>query len=94
MNEKESCGWSAFVEAVKNFLENRKVFKYKGIVVMLLSILQDMGANMSIKLHFLYSHLDCFPENLDDLSDEQGLQFHLDINEMEVRYQGGGKLPC
>ena len=94
MNEKESCAWNAFVEAVKNFLGNRKAFKYKRIVVKLLSILEDMCANMSIKLHFLYSHLDCFPENLDNLSDEQGLQFHLDINEMEVRYQGGGMLPC
>jgi len=47
-----------------------------------------MGANMSIKLHFLYSHLDRFPENLGDLSDEQGERFHQDISEMEVRYQG------
>ena len=76
MNEKESCAWSAFVEAVKNFLGNRKAVKYKGIVGMLLSSLQDMGANMSIKL-------DCFPENLGDVSDEQGEQFHQDISEMQ-----------
>ena len=72
INEKESCAWSAFVKAVKNVLGNRKAVRYKGIVVKLLSILQDMGANMSIKLHFLYSHLDCFSKNLGDLSDEQG----------------------
>jgi len=36
----------------------------------------------------LYSHLDHFPENLGDLSDEQGEQFHQDISKMEVRYQG------
>jgi len=47
-----------------------------------------MDANMSIKLHFLYSHLERFPENLGDLSDEQGERFHQDIREMEVRYQG------
>jgi len=56
MNEKESCAWSAFVETVKNFLGNRKAVNYKGIVAKLLSTLQDMVANMSIKLHFLYSH--------------------------------------
>ena len=61
---------------------------YKGIVAKLLSALQDMGANMSIKLHFLYSHLDRFPENLGNLSDEQGERFHHDISELEVRYQG------
>jgi len=44
-----------------------------------------MGAIMCIKLHFLCSHLDHFPENRGDLSDEQGERFHQDISEMEVR---------
>ena len=60
MNEKESCAWSTFVETVKNFLGNRIAVNYKGIVAKLISTLQDMGANMTIKLHFLYSHLDRF----------------------------------
>ena len=72
INKKEFCASSAFVEAVKNFLKNRKAVKYKRIVAKLLSSLQDMGANMSIKLNFLCSHFDHFPENLGDLSDEQG----------------------
>jgi len=87
-NEKESCAWSVFAETVKNFLGNRKAVNYKGIVAKFLSTLQNMGANMSIKLHFLYSHLDRFPENLGDRNDEQGERFHQDISEMEVRYQG------
>ena len=82
MNEKESCVWSAFVKAVKKILGNRKAVKYKRIAAKLLSSLQDMGANMSIKLHFLYSHLDRFPENLGDLSDEQGKRFYQGISEM------------
>jgi len=75
-------------ETVKNVLRNRKAVNYKGIVTKLPSTLQYMDANMSIKLHFLYSHLERFPENLGDLSDEQGERFHQDIREMEVRYQG------
>lgn len=43
---------------------------------------------MTYKLHFLYSHLDYFPENLGDYSEEQGERFHQDIKEMERRYQG------
>ena len=43
---------------------------------------------MSIKMHFLFSHLDQFPPNLGDVSDEQGERFHQDIYTMEVRYQG------
>ena len=43
---------------------------------------------MSIKVHFLHAHLDRFPENLGDVSDEQGERFHQDIKVMENRYQG------
>ncbi|GFS60199.1 uncharacterized protein TNCV_2827061 [Trichonephila clavipes] len=42
---------------------------------------------MSVKVHFLHSHLDYFPENLGAVSEEQGECFHQDIKEMERRYQ-------
>lgn len=40
------------------------------------------------KIHFLHSHLDRFPDNLGDYSEEQGERFHQDIRIMEERYQG------
>ena len=43
---------------------------------------------MSIKVHFLNSHLDKFPENIGDVSDEQSERFHQDIKAMEEGYQG------
>ena len=43
---------------------------------------------MSLKVHFLHSHLDYFPENLGAYSEEQGERFHRDIRTMETRYQG------
>ena len=43
---------------------------------------------MSVKQHFLQSHLDYFPKNYGDLSEEQGERFHQDIRIMEERYQG------
>lgn len=43
---------------------------------------------MSLKVYFLNSHLDYFPENLGAVSEEQGERFHQDIKEMERRYQG------
>lgn len=42
----------------------------------------------SLKIHFLHSHLDFFPQNLGAVSDEQGERFHQDIITMEQRYQG------
>ena len=43
---------------------------------------------MSIKVPFLHSHLDRFPENLGGFSEEQDERFHQDIKVMEERYQG------
>lgn len=40
---------------------------------------------MSIKVHYLYSHLDRFPENLGNLSEVQGECFHQDLKIMEDR---------
>ena len=54
----------------------------------LLETYQTMGCNMSLKLHFLMSHLEFFPENLGEVSDEQGERFHQDISTMERRYKG------
>ena len=43
---------------------------------------------MSLKMHFLHSHLRFFPKNLGAVSDEEGERFHQDIMTMEKRYQG------
>ena len=43
---------------------------------------------MSLKIHFLESRLDFFPENLGEISDEHGESFHQDIMTMEKQYQG------
>lgn len=51
------------------------------------SNLRTLG-NTSIKVHYLQSHLDRFPENLEDTCEEQGERFHKDIKTMEDRYQG------
>ncbi|KAF2351930.1 hypothetical protein FHG87_017314, partial [Trinorchestia longiramus] len=48
----------------------------------------DLRCRMSIKIHFLHSHLHNFKENLGDVSEEQGEHFHQDIKTMEERYQG------
>jgi hypothetical protein len=42
-----------------------------------------LGCNMSLKLHFLASHLDYFPPNLGAVSEEQGERFHQDLKDIE-----------
>ena len=43
---------------------------------------------MSIKVHFLHSHLHFFSSNLGVVSEEQGERFYKDLKIMETRYQG------
>ncbi|KAJ4430743.1 hypothetical protein ANN_19334 [Periplaneta americana] len=47
-----------------------------------------LGFRMSLKVHFLHSHLEFFPENLGEVSDEQGERFHQDTKSMEQRCHG------
>ena len=88
MNDVDANAWKAFVNVVINFLGNRKQDDYITLVDNLIKSLHALGCNMSIKLHFLHSHLNRFPENLGDVNDEQGERFHQDIKMIEKRYQG------
>ena len=88
MNEMELAAELSFAEVVKNFLGNYRSDNYKEIVNNMLGNFRILGINMSIKVHFIHSHLDRFPKNFGDVSDEQGDRFHHDIKTMEVRYQG------
>lgn len=54
------------------FLGNKKSSDYFQHVKQLINYCQKVGCNMSIKLHFLHNHLDYFPANLEDLSEEHG----------------------
>lgn len=88
MKEVELEAWKAFVLVVKNFLGNKKARNYAELVTNMMTAYRNLGCNMSIKMHYLLSHMDRFPENLGAMSDEQGERFHQDMREMETRYQG------
>ena len=76
MTELKFSTWNSFAIVVKNFLGKFKAENYKELVENMLFNFRDIGANMSIKIHYLFSHLDCFPTNLGDYSNEQGERFH------------------
>jgi hypothetical protein len=86
MTAPEKKAWQAFRQVVDGFLGNRK--HYQQLIDALLKQYQRLGCRMSIKLHYLHSHLDFFRDNLGDVSDEHGERFHQDIRTMEQRYQG------
>ena len=72
---------------VRNFLGNNKAVNYKELIEKMFKCYHEIGANVSIKVHFRDSHLDKFPDNCGDFSDEQGERSHQDLNIMENRHQ-------
>lgn len=46
---------------------------------------RQLNAKMNVRLHFLHSHLDKFP---DDVGDKQSERFHQDIQVIEERKMG------
>ncbi|UYV64495.1 hypothetical protein LAZ67_3000991 [Cordylochernes scorpioides] len=72
LNEVEAAAWNFFRNVCKNFFGSVKVENYRDIVNDLLLSYKALGSNMSLKIHFLHSHLDFFQDNLGAVSDEHG----------------------
>ena len=73
---------------VLKFLGNTEDSDYKMVVENMLAYFETLGCCMSLKVHFLHAHLDYFPQNLGDMSEEHGECFHQDIKNMEIWHQG------
>jgi hypothetical protein len=78
----EKSAWLTFKAACLNFLGNVEVENCKELFEDSVSVYQFIGCNMSLKNHFLRSHLDFFPRNL---SDEYGDRFHQDFFHYEEK---------
>jgi len=87
VNETERNARLLFKKICKDFLGNYKAANYKDVVQDLSTSYKAVGCNLNLKIYFLESQLDFFPENL-EVSDEHGEMFHKDIMTMEKRYQG------
>jgi hypothetical protein len=86
------AAWQAFKNVRNSFLGNHKAGNYPEIVSDLLTACKAIGCNMSLKVLFLDSHLDFFPENRGAVTEEHGERFHQDISNMENQYQGKSSL--
>jgi len=91
LTEAEKSSWLTFKAICLNFLGNAKVESYKELAEDLLSLYQSIGCNMSLKIHFLHSHLEFL---LPNLSDEHGEWFHQDFFTMEKRHAGSHHGTC
>jgi len=67
---------------------NHKVDNYCDMVADLVQSYIAVRCNVSLKVHFLDSHLGFFPVNNGAVSDEHGELSHQDMSNMEKQYQG------
>ena len=58
LNLKELRAWEAFKSVCSGFLRNTRVPDYQACIEKLLKSYEDMGCRMSLKIHFLHSHLN------------------------------------
>ena len=70
------------------FLGRNKADIYEDFVETLLQAYYKLGNTMSLKMHYLHSHLDFFKPNLIAVSEKHGERFHQDIQVMKKRYKG------
>ena len=80
--------WISLKKVSKSFLGCHRAENFRKVIVEMLSTYKTLGCKMSLKVHFLDSHLDFFHKNLGDVSDEHGERFHQDISVIESRYRG------
>jgi hypothetical protein len=57
MNAGGKEAWTAFRSVTETFLGNNKDPNYKNIVDTMLENFKKLGCNMSVKVHFLHSHI-------------------------------------
>ena len=63
LNPAELFSWFFLKSAIANFLCNHGSSRYENVVDELMVNFRQIGARMSVKMHFLRSHLDYFLEN-------------------------------
>ena len=72
MTVGERAAWCLYVSVIREFLGSTKAINYRNLVDVMLQNVQALSAKISIKLHYLFSYLDYFLENLGDVVKEQG----------------------
>jgi len=70
LSDKEKAAWQSSEKVSNGLLGNFKAANFRELVQDLMDSYEELGRNMSLKMHFLFSHLDFFPLNCGDMSDE------------------------
>ena len=86
LQDNEKAVWNSFKFVIKGLLGNRRAQNYEDLVNNRLQSYQKLGCKMSLKMHFLHSHLDFSQRivvqwmmNTENISIKTFLQWRRDI---------------
>ena len=84
----ERDAWQSFRNGVHGFLGKNKTDNYtcKYSVETVLQAYCKLGSRMSLKMHYLHSHLDFFRPNLTAVSEKHDERFHRNIQRYQERW--------
>ena len=87
-NRLEKEAWNQFCLIVKNFFGNCNLSSYASFIQdFFIKVQTSWGKNVTENSLSSF-HLDFFPPNMGEISDELGKRFHREIEGLENRYQG------
>lgn len=86
LTPQEATAWLSFKILCEQFFGNHKSPHFRKLVKKMLVDFKKIGVKVSPKLHILAAHLDKFPKNLGDVSDEHGERAHQSMKNMEKRF--------
>jgi hypothetical protein len=76
LSDKEKATWKSFEKISNGFLENSKAANCRELVQDMAASHEQLGCNMSLKMHFLLLYLYFVSLHCDGLSDKHGERFH------------------
>lgn len=85
LTDRELNAWLALKAVIKGLLGKEREENYRQSVANMLAAFDEIGVNMSYKIHLLHHHLDQLAQQLPTESDEQGERYHQTALPFEIR---------
>ena len=86
LTQEQKGLWKSFGKVVKGFLGKNRSRDYQKLVRIFMNKVKEQKIRMTYKMHLLHCHLDEFPPNNSDFSEENGEKLHQFIKKSWRRY--------
>lgn len=88
LTKEERSAYTDLKLVCEGFLGNHRADNYEQLIKNMMVGYKKLEINVTLKMHSLLCHLERFPSNLGNFSDEQGERAHQDLMDIEKRFKG------